>query len=563
MLASLLSPTSSSTPQPRISQLLPTVKCSTCHQPVPVNELGDHTCEGPPPAVPSLPKPSISPEEATSLLPGRLQGRVASPAPPKDHQRLPSSASARLRINTKDSQSAFQPKPSPLARSESSDRSRDGVPFPSSASPLRTRPPPPGDPMRMRTPSNAGSISNQNTPLTARPTVSFSNQNQDATTPVQQSGYRKPSFSNGPRGPPLSSGPPMRNGTPQPMNNNFAPPRSGPSPAPSSGYSGQPYPPARPPTSMSMSGPRAMGPPPPGPGRSPAPPPARPPPGMDLPPNEEFVPPAERGIDTKSGGAAGMAGVGRRGFAAAARAAMFVAPIGVSQQHQQNMSIAHPMYGNPSPNGRRPPNAPKFLDIDAATRSTETPPLSAGSGYSSHSPGPTSPLPQSEFAPQTFPTMSNLNSNTKLPMREPSPASFRNVTPIPAASNVPPASPRLPFFEKLKESITGSSASDVARARADSSASRREREKVVEQPRYRLSTRNQSTAGWHMPTPMLRITKITTTTSGLADVVGVTAEAESVDPGPGAQVGVVQEEEGARADDRGVGRRRLRCPLPS
>ncbi|PPQ73602.1 hypothetical protein CVT26_010500 [Gymnopilus dilepis] len=443
MLASLLSPSTptSTSQQPRISQLLPTVKCSTCHQPVPVNELGDHTCEAPPPlppppsSVPDLPRPSISPEQATSLLPGRLQSRVAgAPSPIQEHQRLPSSASARLRINTKDSQpGGFHAKPSPLARADSSDRERlrqetpsprpsngGGVPFPSTSpgpgsSPLRNRPPPPGDPMRMRTPSNAGSMSNQNTPLTARPTVSFSTPS-DSTTPVQ-GGFRKPSFSNGPpppRGPP---GPPLRNGTPV---NAFPPPRSGPSPAPPpSAYNGplsqqQPYPPARPPTSMSMSGgPRAMGPPPSGPGpgplppmamgRSPAPPPPRALPGSGSNPNsntgpggldtpiskEEFVPPAERGIDTKSGGAAGMAGVGRRGFAAAARAAMFVAPMGMGHPAPgpgpppQPFGQPMPMYGGGPPNningnpqmqngygGRRPlpPNAPKFLDIDAATR---------------------------------------------------------------------------------------------------------------------------------------------------------------------------------------------------
>ena len=53
----------------------------------------------------------------------------------------------------------------------------------------------------------------------------------------------------------------------------------------------------------------------------------------------------EEKIDTSSGGEAGMAGVGRRGFAAVARAAMFTAA-----------------------NYQRRAELPKFLDIDAASR---------------------------------------------------------------------------------------------------------------------------------------------------------------------------------------------------
>lgn len=40
----------------RLSQILPTVKCSTCNQPVTLAELGDHVC--PPPPTPSTPRPS-------------------------------------------------------------------------------------------------------------------------------------------------------------------------------------------------------------------------------------------------------------------------------------------------------------------------------------------------------------------------------------------------------------------------------------------------------------------------------------------------------------------------
>ncbi|KAG5731920.1 hypothetical protein E4T56_gene13747, partial [Termitomyces sp. T112] len=73
--------------------------------------------------------------------------------------------------------------------------------------------------------------------------------------------------------------------------------------------------------------------------------------------------------DTQSGGEAGMAGVGRRGFAAAAaRVAMFTMP------GDQLL-------------GPRRNNATPYLDTDLPRRINETPPLSAGSGNSSHSPG--------------------------------------------------------------------------------------------------------------------------------------------------------------------------------
>lgn len=71
-------------------------------------------------------------------------------------------------------------------------------------------------------------------------------------------------------------------------------------------------------------------------------------------------------IDTKSGGEAGMAGVGRRGFAAAARAAMMAN----TMSHALNIGTRAPspflhMDAVPGMDGRRP-NAPKFLDISSA-----------------------------------------------------------------------------------------------------------------------------------------------------------------------------------------------------
>lgn len=69
---------------------------------------------------------------------------------------------------------------------------------------------------------------------------------------------------------------------------------------------------------------------------------------------EAFIPAIERGIDTSSGGEAGMAGVGRRGFAAAARAAMFVG--------QGSGSMGPPLHYN------RKQMMPQHLDLRAASR---------------------------------------------------------------------------------------------------------------------------------------------------------------------------------------------------
>ncbi|KAL1743450.1 hypothetical protein HDZ31DRAFT_21931, partial [Schizophyllum fasciatum] len=84
-MASLLAPRAQ---EPRISQLLPTVKCSNCNQPVPLTELGEHTCEAAPP-LPTPPKPATSPTVA-SFLPQRLQNLVStSPKPMSPPPRQP------------------------------------------------------------------------------------------------------------------------------------------------------------------------------------------------------------------------------------------------------------------------------------------------------------------------------------------------------------------------------------------------------------------------------------------------------------------------------------------
>lgn len=151
---------------------------------------------------------------------------------------------------------------------------------------------------------------------------------------------------------------------------------------------------------------------------------------------------AEAEIDTKIGGEAGMAGVGRRGFAAAARAAMLVGP-------QHGAPAFHPR-------DSRRPNAPGLLDIQVPTRckssvlsflcvnnpsqfaAIETPPLSAGSGNSSHSPG-ISPYPQSP-GPPSPPTRHTSQPRDKALMIEP-PSS--------------PTSIRIPFSENFRNQVPG------------------------------------------------------------------------------------------------------------
>jgi len=347
---------SASSPQERLSQLLPTVKCSTCLQPVPLTDLGDHAC-APPPPVPAIPK---IPTTAT------MSGHV--PARSVPHDSSPSNNN-RLRINTvargppSPTQSAFRS--SPLAR-VATDRLNTSSPRPRDPNSDLNKNLATPTPLRIRTPSNSGGSSNQSgsTPATARPQqASFS----------QQQEHPGPSTYRGPPG--LPTGPaqgiitPPR-GHPQPTNPNgrFPPPTNVVSfprgPPPPGGYNSPPQGPApiglpRRPGQSGNIGilPRIPGGPPGG---------LLPPPGPGLPSSfppvvkseEAFVPPGERGINTSSGGEAGMAGVGRRGFAAATRAYMLAAP------------VRRPMGPQPQPQYNRRPSAPNILELDTAARCT-------------------------------------------------------------------------------------------------------------------------------------------------------------------------------------------------
>jgi hypothetical protein len=108
-MAQLLSP-ARSRQTGRISQVLPTVKCSNCNNEVTLDQLGDHVCPSPPP-IPLLPKPATSPHSATSLLPSRLQNRVPPPL-----ARVPQDPRSDGPSSPRRAQRAWnQPPPSPLS----------------------------------------------------------------------------------------------------------------------------------------------------------------------------------------------------------------------------------------------------------------------------------------------------------------------------------------------------------------------------------------------------------------------------------------------------------------
>lgn len=171
-----------------------------------------------------------------------------------------------------------------------------------------------------------------------------------------------------------------------------------------------------------------------------------------------------------------MAGVGRRGFAAAAHAALFLAHF-----EPRNGPVEHELPPSMVPgqgmDGRRA-NAPKFLDIASATtyasvHTAHTPPLSpANSGTSTLSPrspfsqkspvsaGVPSPLSRTHPAALTSPSAPIVASSPTSPVgsalrhdRVVSPGMEPPKTPLSATPTTPSAaSIRLPFFEKFKDS---------------------------------------------------------------------------------------------------------------
>ena len=237
----------------RISQVLPSVKCSSCGQSVPLDRLGDHVCAPlpPTPSKPTTPRLKLQTAIANASLTDATSPRLP-PTSPRDGRNY--------------DRGSLRSSPS---RAPSRNRSRSPAPPPS-----RTQTPiqPPSSARQpiSRYPGNGS----RPQPEIAPPVNAIAGNSVPNNTHAHPgvANYRRPSVP-----PSQLAQAPRAVLDPRPMivSNRPNPPiRVPPSPAPSN-YS-----------------------------------------------SHHFMGPE---IDTKSGGAAGMAGVGRRGFAAAARAAMFAA----------------------------------------------------------------------------------------------------------------------------------------------------------------------------------------------------------------------------------------------
>lgn len=270
----LLDP-NSRTQDPRISQLLPTVKCSTCSEPVSLDRLGDHICA--PVSTSSNPprdtKPS-PPPLTVQTSPSPLSPAPSSPMngffsrrPSTNQQDVRVYDGSRLRSGSSFSSSvpSRRTTPSPAPSTTSVRSSAQAMP-PSPSRRAKSPFLPPSSPTREPIP-RPELTPNVIVPANSRPGLS--------TLVARSSTHRRPSIPSSPLAQPPSPHSFLHDPRPAPM----PPPppihhpvRSATSPAPSD-YSLQRF--------------------------------------------------ASPEFDTKSGGVAGMAGVGRRGFAAVARAAMF------------------------------------------------------------------------------------------------------------------------------------------------------------------------------------------------------------------------------------------------
>ncbi|KAI0093518.1 hypothetical protein BDY19DRAFT_256428 [Irpex rosettiformis] len=450
-------------PEPgRISQILPSVKCSTCGKPVPIAELGEHVCSTPPSMPAASAKPPMSPtspsffqQKYQNLISGnRPATPKASPTPPPVAYRPPrlSSSSTNPPPRTTSplsaqrgslgsaSSSSRTPSPGPRVQSPlvpttsptttaplnvprasrvSSQYTRAKTPdssskiaFPTSAPPGSSEPLPripsplrhhPSEPTRVSTTLSVSSrTSSEPAPFlshdsTLAPVVArtpspganpLSRQQQlqvelglkgPPPPPPPQEHHQAPAgnvqpLAVRPRAPSSASTRSMR----QPVQSSPVPfvPGSGPSTALGSPSHFQQRPraatdignamPMSPPMNSSSeviySTPHRPMPPP---GQMRGPPlhlnPHYAPPGTPQPVNPRGPSSPAQDPDTKIGGEAGMAGVGRRGFAAAARAAMFTNYSGPGVG-QLSLNSEYPGI-----DGRRA-NPPHFLDISSANQ---------------------------------------------------------------------------------------------------------------------------------------------------------------------------------------------------
>ena len=342
-MASLLPP---STPaQGRISQLLPTVKCSDCNRLVPIHELGEHICA-------PLPSPSTSGPSLSNLLAQRVQQMVSSSSarprlsktpPPKTPSPAPSLASRKAEVSARRSRALSvtsrkqnssspgptppaippmkpvptEPLPTPRVSIPEPTRGADSllphhIPFPTSRSNT------PNIPSQIRAPSVASNHSASSQPSIDSSDQAPSNASQprpsfNSTRSRKLSTATSSSLSAGrssydiprTRTPSDNSRPNASYNPPPPISISIPPFVYDPGPSPTGSDV------HRIPSPQDSIRHRTNG---------LVPPPLNvPPPMMMEQPRFQQIPEP----DTKIGGEAGMAGVGRRGFHAVARAAMF------------------------------------------------------------------------------------------------------------------------------------------------------------------------------------------------------------------------------------------------
>ncbi|QRW14405.1 paxillin [Ceratobasidium sp. AG-Ba] len=352
----------------RISQILPTIKCSRCGEETDINFADQHVCKPTPPATAPTP-PAKAPEPARPLSRSTDRASTVSgiSVPSVSSYSSRSSTSTKRAPSVRSTRTLQQSPPSelpdrPLYKSTASFQSFQSR---SSVDEGTRR----GSPPPRSGPSPAPTLrSDQPTSPILR----------SGPSPVPRSGPSpSPTARSGPSPSPTArSGPspvPFARSSPSPTPSAI-PTRATPSPAPSIPASRTPEPtaPAAPvaplvPRKLSRSGSGPLPPQPPPPSHAPPPP------------------------DTQIGGEAGMAGVGRRGFAAAAQAALFMAgphKYGILNSGLSPTSIyGHPggMFAEPgqvlSPTS---PTSGNYLNIRTDVGSG-TPPLS-------HSPVSPSPM---------------------------------------------------------------------------------------------------------------------------------------------------------------------------
>ncbi|CAE7171360.1 unnamed protein product [Rhizoctonia solani] len=289
----------------RISQILPTIKCSKCNEDINIHYADEHVCNpNPTPGTPTTPS-----------LPQEPASRVIDRASTASSISVPSVSSYSTHSRSSRSSSAST-KRAPSIRSTHTIQQS-----------------PPADPPLRPQYKSSASFQSFRSQISA---TSVGEGSQQGSPPPRSGPSPAPTVRSNPVSPPVDDGatsPVQRSGpspTPTVRSNPSLPPRDA-SPSPSS----------RAPSRMMAASPAPSI----GPSKTPEPPAALPSvaplvlrkfsrSSKDLPPQAPPPTHAPPPPDTSSGGEAGMAGVGRRAFAAAAHAALFT---------------GHAKFGLPSP----------------------------------------------------------------------------------------------------------------------------------------------------------------------------------------------------------------------